>query len=480
MHFGLQSLSQMLGTARDGVPSFLFAWALIAAAWLIWRTGGLFGIWRAIFRVFGKVDDLVLAQGLSFLTGTHWKVLGKRWADWLAWAQLVCVSAIVAVGVAILPLGWAIGAMFAGLLLILGVLRDWSKSERQREELVALGIHRNMLWEAVFAASLLFLLAPMGLSRIDNTLHLFPNPRGPMIVDMFRIYLGRAAGFTWGEVPHSIPIVHALAPEGNAFGATGKKVVETCAAILRVVYELMVVAVFVEVLGIGRRIAAQEDLRPLQRDVTLGSPSRQRRAIAILSKLALGGRRDASDLLETATEDSSEDRPRPVEVRYEAISALYAAAARFRRRIELEVVIHRLQELVRGLDESRQGELWTNAQTLLGVAWQTLGDIVGGAASKAYLDSALEAFEAAMRGFPPSASSSAYAELQSRCAAILTRLGDLSQGDIRAGYLEQAAQALEVALNIYSSENDHRRADKLSSEISDLRARLDELPAIAA
>ena len=472
MHFGLQSQSQVLATAKDGIPSFAFAWALIISAWCVWKAGEFIGLWRCIFWLLGKIDDVVLARGLSFLTGTYWKALGKRWADRLAWAQLICLSAIVAAAVATLPLDWAIGAMGLGLLIILGVLRDWSKSEREREELAALGVHRNLLWEAVFAASLLFLIAPMGFSRIDLALKIFPNPRGSIIVDLFRTYLGRSAGFTWGEVPHSIPIIHAFAPDGNPFSAGGKKEVEAWAAALRLVYELMVVAVFVDALRIGQRIAAQADLRPLQKDVTLGAPLQQRRAIAKLSKLALEGRRDASDLLEAATAIDSEVGHRPFDVRLEAISALYGAAARFGRRTELFVVIDRLQGLIREIDEEHQADAWTATHTLLAMAWQSLADIVGGEVGQAYLHSALQALDAAKRGFSSAAPSSAFADIQAKYAGVFTRLGDLSDGGARAGYLRQAVQALEVALAIYRSDNDRRRAGRLKAEITGLLVRL--------
>lgn len=447
MPFHLEAWGQVSQTLLNGVRPFLAVYVgFFLILGLYWGLGKL-GVWRGLSWGWRTLDTHVLVGWLSVFTGTRWTSSKRRWG------QFLLVSLLVAVGLAAFPLAYVPWILFAGLLVILSVLRDWSRREHDWEEAQNHGPMRDIRFQAVTSAALLFLFVPMGLSRLDDAYHLFPDPRGSLLVDLLRDWLGRAGGFAVSEAPHSVPLVHALWPDGNPFRDGGREGIEILAAALRLGYELLAVAVFIDVLRIAQRMAAQKDLRNYRAALDTGRLEEQLAAVDALAELAGKRRRDATDLLIEATNPRSESGAlRSPAVRSAAAWVLLKTAERFNWRGELFVALERIQELVRTLRREDDPLDWAQSLNNLGVALWNLGDQEISDTAKVYLLKSIDALEMALTVYTKDEYSLDWAIVQNNISNSYKSLGEICDQASNKTYLLKAVEVAEAALTVGTRE----------------------------
>ena len=444
MDSNFESMGHMIATLLDGVRPFIAILSgfgiIYVAFWTLSRVGFL----SLASRILGFVDERIIVGLFSFVAGTRWRHRTLRWA------QFTLVSALIATALAIVPLLYTSCALVAGLMLILGVLREWSHREHAWEEDQNHGELVDLRFQAVVAAALLFLFVPMWLSRLDAAYHLFPDPKGSLLVDTIRIWVGKAGGFAAYELPHSVPIVHAVAPEGNPFRDGGREGIEWIAALLRLGYELLAVGAFIDVLRIAQRIAASKDLRELKAALELGDDYQQGRAIGTLIYLAQHKkRRDAADLLiDASAARMANGQARSILVRRDSAYGLYRAAVLHEWRGELFAAAERLEDVARDCDRAIDSALWAWMQNNLGNVLQSLGELEGGESGKAYLLRAVEAYEKVLEVSTRASAPFNWALTQNNLGNALQGLGDVEGGESGKAYLQRSVEAYEEALEV--------------------------------
>jgi tetratricopeptide (TPR) repeat protein len=432
---------------RDGLPSFGCALISITLIYLLLRGAGPL-LWAVIAPLAGLLDRIIGV--VSILVGARWRRV------WLRWAHLLTVSALVAAALAAAPTSGAVAAFVAGLLLILAVLREWSQSERDDASGSTPWFLRSRLWEAIFAASMLFLIAPMGLSRLDRIYHLFPDPHGSMLVDMARNFVGRTGAFAWWEVPHSVPIVHAVAPEGNPFQEGGANALVTCAMLLRLSYELLVVGVFVDVLHRNvERLAAERTLKPQREALATGDEETQIAAVESLQKLAMENRRDAIDLLEQATSQTFPGTGNELGfyTRSRAALALLDVAEAFNSRSLFYLVEETFAELIhetapQGDGESDRRKNWALACVNRAYVLVIIAEREGGQVRPHRLEEAMTAITDALHVYDQTSTPDEWALAQTILAYVLENRGELEESGAGIAQLEEAIRILASALAV--------------------------------
>jgi len=294
-YFDPQWFSQFLTGAWSGICAAF----LVFAPWLAFRKfPNLSNAVDAIFAGFRRSDAAIARIG-DFLVGT--KLTGWRRPAWFYF--LVCA---VSLGVMVTSAKLTAVFLSFGLFLIFVVLRHWSRDEAKRRlqteaQHVRVSTDRDLRFEAASAIVLLFVIAPLGFSKLDSVYPIFSRAQGSRsaLLDT-AILLAHCVGFTWFELTHALPVVHAafsVIHEGPIFiKGDMTPILRAALFALRLAYELFVVGAVVELVGVGIRIAHRQDMRPIE-DLLRGDEEQKKEAVALLKDLAVRQRIAAFDML---------------------------------------------------------------------------------------------------------------------------------------------------------------------------------------
>ena len=330
---------------ETGLGSCLAALVLIFVPWWLFSSvEHLKRSARNVLSFWRRIDNAIVEYG-SYIVGT-------RYSGWRRRLVFVVLAAAIVWGIVADGPAIAGVSLTAGLIMIFIVLRHWSRDEDERLRMVPkdyklVPTEDDLRYEAAFALVLLFGIAPMGLSRLDETCHCFDG-RGSALLDTI-FGAARYAAYSWYEFPHSMPIIHAFSAfyEGNPFGPDRlAPLVRIATFLLRLSYEIFAVSAIVSLVRVGQRIADLEDMRPIDDWLATADEANHARAVDALGDLATNARLDALDRLV----DIINGRPPKKNslVQYSPAIKLRARSALLSATRELGLFVGYIQNLVEG------------------------------------------------------------------------------------------------------------------------------------
>lgn len=347
----------------------IVAFALGFVAFIIFRFFGGRFLEQIVVPAARSVDGLL--NRIAPRTGIQLEHFWMRWGVyWLVFIGLAGVGTLAPT-----PLGLV--AVLAALIAILAIYRQWEHDETERRMLEDAGdtipFRNDYRNELLISLVVMMGFFALGFARLEELYPLYAgDPHLP---------LASTAMFIWGEFLKAVPLVDAAEIYGwrnisglEASGGVGR----SATFILRVVFDLVIIAALIRMVDIIRRITSGLDLRQIERDLATGDIASINAAIARLEELALRGRTNAlRALTDIALARRSDERLTDLDLRERAAIALLAVTDR-RGDIAIGfVVIESLHALDSLRNRSVSPAEWAMTKKNLGNALRVLGSMAG-------------------------------------------------------------------------------------------------------
>lgn len=264
-------MTAVLHIFANGIVGSLTIILAVLILWLVfWKNLSLLGVGK-IFVGINFAFNWFLLGPAAWTLGLRWKRQRYRIVHMaLSWFALATLALIA-------PFGIAVAVAVLSFVAIFSAYAAWGESE---EELANRVPHQERRFagdfrdEALGWIVFLFLVAPIAVARMDSVFDILDSSDAPEIVRKFSLDW---VAFVLGELVRALPIVDLFEVYGleNPSGVIARAGLgQHVTFLLRVAYDLVIIAGLVRILTIARRQREGRDLRDLVNAVDQGPEER--------------------------------------------------------------------------------------------------------------------------------------------------------------------------------------------------------------
>ncbi|OLF73941.1 hypothetical protein AWH62_07240 [Maricaulis sp. W15] len=430
-----------MNALMNGGVSFAAALLLGGLFWLLYKFLVLVRLDWVFSRLFTGLDRL-LRHGIAPAIGASFQTRWKRWATFLAFFLVLAAAGAFA------PTPIALAAIAMALVAVLAVYRLWERDEDKKLENRARGraeqADQDLRDEMFLGVALLLFFVPLGYVRIEELVTVTDGHSALPSVD--------AALFVWGELAKAIPLVDW----SEVFRVNNLSGVQSSGQaglvlnfVLRILFDLLVLAGILRTFAILRSEAAGIDLRKPAQDLKSGDPDKIDAALDVIIEAAMKERRHAIAHLFEITRASRPDgllqepvwREKAAHGLAEAGESLSQNAQDLTDLDNTLLAIEAMKTAAQYM-KGNNPERWAAIQNNLGIALLDLGRMAGDAGR---IDEAVTAYRSALEVRTRETMPSDWAQTQNDLGAALLILGQIN-GD--ASRLEDAVTAFRAAMEV--------------------------------